>query len=142
MFYTMKRAHGVGLAAPQVGKSLQLAVIQVSPTKFRPNIQTLPKTVIINPRITWHSVSRVDDWEGCLSCMNIRGCVPRYSEIRVVYTDKEGKQVSKKLSGFLARVFQHEIDHLNGIVYVDRMRDTKTLMMLSEFEKRVLKLSS
>jgi peptide deformylase len=139
MFYTMKRANGVGLAAPQIGLSLQLAVIQVQPTRLRPNLEDLGKIVIINPRIVGRAKEQVDDWEGCLSFPGVRGKTPRHKSITVEYLDEKGKKVVRKLAGFLARVFQHEIDHLNGTVYVDRMKDMKTLMILPEFKERILK---
>lgn len=139
MFRTMKQSNGVGLAAPQIGISMQLAVIQVQPTKLRPNLESLPKTVIINPKILSHSTQQTTDWEGCLSFEDVRGKATRYNKIKVEYTDEKGKKVTRDLSGFLARVFQHEIDHLNGLVYVDRMKDMKTLMVLDEFKKRILK---
>ncbi len=139
MFYTMKRANGVGLAAPQVNKPWRLAVIEIKKTKTRPEIEPLGKTVIINPRIINHSKEVVNDWEGCLSLPGIRGLVPRYKLITVTFTDTIGEKNILKLTGFQARVFQHEIDHLDGVLYIDRMRDLKTLMTLEEFKKRVLK---
>lgn len=140
MFYTMKHASGVGLAAPQIGLSIQLAVIQVKPTKFRPNLESLPKTVIINPRVVSYSKDQSADWEGCLSFPGVRGKAVRSNKIKVQYMDEHGKKVRRELSGFSARVFQHEIDHLNGIVYIDRIKDMKTLVALEEFKKRVLKI--
>ncbi len=141
MFYTMKQTNGVGLAAPQIGKSLQFAVIRVNPTKFRKNLERLPKTIIINPCILWHSKEEVEDWEGCLSFPDARGKVSRYRKIKVTYTNENGQKVVRGLNGFSARVFQHEIDHLNGKLYIDRMRSMKSFMSLKEFKKRVLKSS-
>jgi peptide deformylase len=137
MFFTVKRI-GVGLAAPQIGKSLQLAVIEIKKTPIRPDVRPLAKTVIINPRIVWASKKRINDWEGCLSCPRLRGLVPRCEYIKVEYFDEIGKKHVATLKGFQARVFQHEIDHLNGVVYVERMKNLKTLMMLQEFNARVL----
>lgn len=139
MLFTMHKAHGVGLAAPQIGKPIQLAVLQTYPNKNRPNLKAKGPIVIINPKITYYSKERVIDWEGCLSLEGIRGKVPRSKNIVVTYTNVFGKRVIEKASGFWARIFQHEIDHLNGIVYIDRVEDTKTLMTFSEFKKRVLK---
>jgi peptide deformylase len=139
MFFTMRRVGGVGLAAPQIGKSIQLAVIEIKMTLLRPGIEPLAPTVIINPVIVSHSKERVVDWEGCLSFPNARGAVPRYKEITVAYFDRHGEKRMVHVQGFQARVFQHEIDHLNGTVYVDRMEDMKSLMTLGEFKKRVLK---
>ena len=139
MFYTMKRANGVGLAAPQVGKSWSIAVIEIKKTKVRPNIKPFQKTVIINPLISKRSAKMEKDWEGCLSFPSVRGLVPRHQSITVTFINEKGKKYVLKLTGFQARVFQHEIDHLNGILYIDRMRDIKTLMTMAEFEKRILK---
>jgi len=138
MFYTMKRADGMGLAAPQIGKSMRLFVVQISPTKFRPNLKPLPKTVAVNPKIVKKSKETEDDWEGCLSCPSIRGKVPRSKRVTAIYYDEFGKKKTVNLEGLQARLFQHEIDHLNGNVYVDRMKDMKSLMTLSEFEERIL----
>lgn len=131
MFYTMRNAKGVGLAAPQVNKSLRLAVIGVPALRFR--------RVLVNPKITWHSKSKILDWEGCLSFVDGRGEVPRWSAVKVEYTNEKGERVKEAYVGYLARVFQHEIDHLNGFVYVDRMTDMRTLMTYKEFIKRIVK---
>lgn len=139
MFYTMRQANGVGLAAPQVGESLQLAVIAVKKNPVRPNVVPVRKTVIINPRIIGFSEALISDWEGCLSLPGVRGLVPRSRVVTVEYTDDKGKRQTTQYSGFAARVFQHEIDHLNGTVYVDRMPDMKSLMTVSEFRERVVK---
>jgi peptide deformylase len=109
MFFTMRRAGGVGLAAPQIGKSIQLAVIEIKTTVLRPGIVSLAPTVIINPIIVSHSKEHVVDWEGCLSFPNARGLVPRYKKITVAYFDRNGKKRTVQVEGFQARVFQHEI---------------------------------
>ena len=122
MFYTLKwvEGGGVGLAAPQVGISEQLVIIEI-PTpsakiaKLRPNLMPLPRTVIINPRITSVSKKLVSDWEGCLSFPRVRGLVPRYKTITVEWHDEDGVKHIETLTGFHARVFQHEIDHLDGV---------------------------
>lgn len=136
MFSAMHHARGVGLAAPQVGKNMSLAVIQVGKTKLRPDVTPLPKTVVVNPKIISHSRGVEYDWEGCLSLEDVRGLVPRYKEITVEYEDVSGKKVLRKCEGFHARVFQHEIDHLSGVLYVDRMNDMRTLVTRKELEKR------
>ncbi|HTY40012.1 MAG TPA: peptide deformylase, partial [Candidatus Paceibacterota bacterium] len=112
MFFTMRRANGVGLAAPQIGRSLQLAVIEVKPSKVRPDVRSIPPTVIVNPRIVERSKAYENDWEGCLSLGGVRGKVPRHRTIKVRYEDALGNPRMIKLAGFSARVFQHEIDHL------------------------------
>jgi len=138
MFFTMRRVGGVGLAAPQIGKSLQLAVIEIKKTPARPEVIPLAPTVVTNPDILAVSKDRLNDWEGCLSFPNVRGLVPRHKNMTVKYFDQFGKRHVVKLSGFQARVFQHEIDHLNGTVYVDRMQDAQSLMTFREFKKHVL----
>ncbi len=137
MFSTMHAANGVGLAAPQVGRDMSFAVIEARKTKLRPDAAPLAKTVIVNPRIISHSRKMEYDWEGCLSLESVRGLVPRYKEITVECEDASGKKILRKLKGYHARVFQHEIDHLNGILYVDRMDDMRTLVTQKELEKRV-----
>jgi peptide deformylase len=139
MFFTMRSVGGVGLAAPQIGKPIQLAVIEVKKIQTRPRIVPLEPTVIINPRILSHSGRLSSDWEGCLSFPNVRGLVPRYEIIRVSYFDRFGKKQIKTFREFQARVFQHEIDHLNGLIYTDRIVNLKNLMVLEEFKKRILK---
>ena len=139
MIYTMRHTNGVGLAAPQVGLLLKLVVIETRPTPTRPSLKQRGPIVIVNASIIQYSKEKKSDWEGCLSFSGNRGKVPRSKKITVRYFNEYGKKVIEKASGLWARIFQHEIDHLNGIVYVDRMKDMKTLMTPSEFKKRVLK---
>ncbi|GMU74245.1 MAG: peptide deformylase [Candidatus Campbellbacteria bacterium] len=139
MIYTMRRVGGVGLAAPQIDVSLAIAVMEMHPTPTRPKLPHKGPIVIVNPKITRFSNKKVPDWEGCLSLKGVRGSVPRSESITVSYTNEQGKRITEKASGLWARIFQHEIDHLNGVVYVDRMKDMKTLMTFSEFKKRILK---
>lgn len=138
MFFTMRRVGGVGLAAPQIGESIKLAVIEIKKTPIRPEVVPLAPTVIINPEIITVSKEKLNDWEGCLSFPNVRGLTLRHKNITVKYHDQSGKKHVVKLSGFQARVFQHEIDHLNGTVYVDRMQDMQSLMTIREFKQRIL----
>lgn len=139
MVFTLRKVKGVGLAAPQINKSIQFAVIEIKKSDKRSGGTGLGSIIVVNPKITFYSKEKVDDWEGCLSFPNVRGLVPRAKAIKVRYYDKTGRIQIRELQGFQARVFQHEIDHLNGVVYIDRMKDMKTLMTLGEFEKRVLK---
>jgi len=139
MIYTMRRVGGVGLAAPQIGKSLNLAVVEIRPTPTHPNLKKKGPIAIINPRIVRYSKATIADWEGCLSLKNVRGNVPRSKAITVQYTNEKWEKITEKAEGLWAKIFQHEIDHLNGIVYVDRMTDMKTLMTLAEFKKRAVK---
>lgn len=134
MFFTIQDI-GVGLAAPQIGQSIQLAVIDIHPLPHRPNV-TPYKRVIINPKIVSYSESMESDYEGCLSCGGISGNVPRSKQVTVEYYDEHGEKQRETARGLVAKVFQHEIDHLNGILYVDRMTDMRTIMTVEEFEKR------
>ena len=138
MLFTMREVGGVGLAAPQIAIPLQLAVIKIGETPTRKNLTALPSIVLINPKIENHSKVELQDWEGCLSLPAVRGLVPRYKQIVVSYYDETGKRQRRVVDNFFeARVFQHEIDHLNGVLFVDRMRDMQSLMSLREYMKRV-----
>lgn len=138
MIYTMRRADGVGIAAPQIGQPLAIAVMEMRKTPTLPDLRPRGPIVIVNPRITKYSTKRTSGYEGCLSFRGVRGSVPRSESITVEYHDEKGKKITEKASDFWARIFQHEIDHLNGIVYVDRVEDTKTFMTVGEFRKRVI----
>jgi peptide deformylase len=129
MFRTMHHAKGIGLAAPQIDKSMQLAVIELEGEKI----------IVINPKILAYGKKSDEIWEGCLSLPGVRGVVPRPTSIVVEYTDEYGKRLTFEVEGLLARVFQHEIDHLNGTVYVDRIADIKTLIAEDEYMNRIVK---
>ncbi|MBI4134877.1 MAG: peptide deformylase [Candidatus Sungbacteria bacterium] len=137
MVFTMRRVGGVGLAAPQVGRSLALAVMEMRKTPMRPDLLHRGPIVIINPKILKYSQAAADDWEGCLSFTGARGVVPRAETILVRYTNETGKTITETAAGFWARIFQHEIDHLNGVVYVDRMKNMKSLTTLAELKRRM-----
>jgi peptide deformylase len=137
MFFTIKKI-GVGLAAPQIGKSIQLAVIDIHSLPHRPNVKPL-RRVIINPKILAQSKQRRYAYEGCLSLEGVRGSVPRATWVKVSYTNEDGEKQVEVAKDFAATVFQHEIDHLNGVVYVDRMSEMLTLTTEEEFKKRILK---
>lgn len=139
MIDTMRNVKGVGLAAPQIGKSISLAVLEMKPSPMRPKLEKKGPIIIVNPRIIKYSEEKENDWEGCLSFKGVRGKVPRSTAITVEYHNEKGEKITEKAKGFWARIFQHEVDHLNGIVYVDRIVDTKTIMTLGEFKKRILK---
>lgn len=133
MIETMKEYDGVGLAADQVHESKQVAVLEVADNPRYPNKPQVPLTVLINPKVTALSNETEEDWEGCLSVPDLRGKVPRYRRIRVEAWDRNGKALDFVADNFQARVIQHEYDHLNGKVYLDRMRDLSTLSFLQEF---------
>lgn len=141
MIYTMRRTHGVGLAANQVGVALKIAVIETRPTPTRPKLARRGPIIVINPKIIKYSKNQIGDWEGCLSFPGVRGRVPRAKEITVTYQNEKGQKITKKATGLWARIFQHEIDHLNGIGYAERMKDMKTLVTIDEFKKRYVRIS-
>lgn len=135
MIITMKEYDGVGLAAPQVHVSQKLAVLEVADNPRYPHKPRVPLTVLVNPKITPLSNETEEDWEGCLSVPEIRGRVPRYTNIRVEARDRNGRELNFVAAGFHARVIQHEWDHLNGKLFLDRMRDFSTLTYLQEFAR-------
>src|SRR6266404_1463437 len=121
MIDTMHEYDGVGLAAPQVHVSQQIAVLEVTKHPRYPDAPSVPLTVLINPRLTVLAEATVDGWEGCLSIPELRGVVPRYSELRVDALNRYGNPLDFIAKDFHARVIQHEYDHLQGKVYLDRM---------------------
>ena len=133
---TMRDANGVGIAAPQVQVSQQIIVIEVSPDNPRyPKQEAVPLTVLINPTIVEHGEDTEDGWEGCLSVPDLRGHVPRWAWVKVAGLDRRAQQVEITAQHFFARVIQHEIDHLNGKVFIDRLPDLHTLTHLREYEQ-------
>lgn len=134
MFLTIQEI-GVGLAAPQIGKSIQLAVIDVHPLPHRPNVEPFQR-VIINPKILAYSKKEQAGYEGCLSFNELRAEAYRSTRIHVRYLDEQGTSHTEWVEGFLATVFQHEIDHLNGILFIDHVKDPHTIITTEEFKKR------
>ncbi len=128
---------GAGIAAPQVNISERFFIMSSKPNERYPNAPEMEPIVIINPEIINHSDEIIKDWEGCLSIPGIRSLVPRYSSITVKFTSRFGDVVEADYSGFIARVFQHEIDHLNGIVFLDRLENTHDIVMEQEWLKIV-----
>jgi peptide deformylase len=139
MIETMHEYDGVGLAAPQVHVSRQIAVLQVEKHPRYPDMPLVPLTVLINPRVTVLVQDTVDLWEGCLSIPDFRGLVPRCRELRVEALDRQGNPLDFLAKDFHARVVQHEYDHLQGKVYVDRMPSLETLCHLAEWQRYWLK---
>jgi peptide deformylase len=138
MVETMREYNGAGLAAPQVHVSKQIAVIEVKGNPRYPDAPSIPLTVIINPLVTPLTEEAEDGWEGCLSVPDMRGVVPRYTTVRLEAYDREGKKMDVVAKEFFARVIQHETDHLNGIVFLDRMKDLRTLTHLAEWNRHWL----
>lgn len=133
MWETMEHAGGIGLAAPQIAIPIQMTVIRVPKDSERyPEAEESDEYVIFNPKITYLTDELQGFWEGCLSVPGLRGFVERPKKIRVDYLDAQAKKQSIELDDFLATVFQHELDHLIGKLYVDRMKDNSTLMFEDE----------
>ena len=140
MLDTMSEYHGVGLAAPQVHESLRLFVVAFDPTRPEPpgddqSDQATEPFAIINPELTAIGDETVEDWEGCLSIPHIRGRVPRLRELRLRAHDRKGERFELRLQNFQARVIQHENDHLDGVLFFDRMRSFETLAFLDEYSR-------
>ncbi|MGH8622476.1 MAG: peptide deformylase [Burkholderiales bacterium] len=122
---TMKALDGAGLAAPQIGVGLQVAVFGVERNPRYPEAEPVPYTVLINPVLTPVGSEMEEGWEGCLSVPGMRGLVPRYSRLRYRGRDPYGRPIDRSVSGFHARVVQHECDHLAGVLYPMRIRDLR-----------------
>jgi peptide deformylase len=138
---TVSQANGVGIAAPQVAEQQRLFIVASRPNPRYPNAPTMEPTAMINPRIVSHSAEIVKGWEGCLCIPGIRGLVPRYQSIEVEYYDRYGKLQKQELTDFVARIFQHEYDHLDGIVFIDRIENTYDIITEQEYQKRVVNIT-
>jgi len=134
---TAADAHGVGISAPQVAQSYQIFIVASHPNSRYPNAPKMEPTAMINPEIVNHSQELVKGWEGCLSIPGIRGLVPRYREIEVKYTDRNGRLQKQVFRDFVARIFQHELDHLNGISFLDRLVSNSDIITEQEYQKMV-----
>ena len=135
-----QKKYGVGLAAPQVGESIAVSIIGIKPTPNRPDIEPVDM-VIINP--SYEGIGRRrGKWEGCQSSgtgkNTLFGKALRYQKIKAEWYDEHAIQHDEELDGLLAHVFQHETDHLRGILFVDRVRDTKTFMLADEYRKQIV----
>jgi peptide deformylase len=139
MLETMDEYDGAGLAAPQVHVSRRVVIYGVHHNPRYPDAEDVPLTVLVNPKITPATSQIEEDWEGCLSVPEMRGRVPRHTKIKVEAYDRDGKPLRFTADGFHARVVQHECDHLDGTVYLDRMRSLESLSFLPEFQKYVLR---
>lgn len=137
MFQTMMVTNGVGIAAPQVFQSLRVIIIASRPNERYPYAPLMKPVVMINPDILSRGTSNITDWEGCLSVPNIRGLVPCADEVSVRYQDMTGKSHTKTFSGFPARIIQHEVSHIHGLLFTDRVRSSLDLYSQSEFKKRL-----
>lgn len=133
MLETMAEYDGAGLAAPQVHVPQRIVIYGVDENPRYPDAEAVPLTVLIDPCITPLTKTQEEDWEGCLSLPDLRGLVPRCTRVRVEGWGRDGRPLRFDADGFHARVVQHECDHLDGILYVDRMRSMASLTFLEEF---------
>jgi len=125
MHDTMRSLNGAGLAAPQIGVGLQVVIFEVDTNPRYPDVEKVPLTVLINPLLTPLSDDLEEGWEGCLSVPGMRGLVPRHAALRYQGFDAKGQPIDRSVKGFHARVVQHEVDHLNGVLYPMRVRDLR-----------------
>ena len=143
MLETMVDADGVGLAAPQVGEELQLFVYGVEAdldddSEIGAEARVaIPQQAVINPMLDPEGGELIYDWEGCLSIPGLRGLVPRHQAVRLRGLDRVGRPIDRRVEGFEARIVQHEFDHLNGVIFLDRMRDLQSLTYAEEAEEHL-----
>jgi peptide deformylase len=132
---TMRDANGAGLAATQVHMPLRIFAVEVKDNPRYPYKPNIPLTIVVNPVIEPLTDERFDNYEGCLSVPNLRGVVSRFAEVRVTGLDREGKPFERVARGLTAGTFQHETDHLDGKLFLDRVTDPKTLCTWAEFDR-------
>lgn len=131
---TMHAAHGAGLAATQIGEPVRITVIEVKDNPRYPYKPDYPLTVLVNPELTILSDERFESFEGCLSVPNLRGKVMRHAEIGVRAWDRRGELIEREVRGLTAGTFQHEVDHLDGELFVDKVFDPHTLCTWEQFD--------
>lgn len=134
MIETMRELHGAGLAAPQIGVKLRVVIFGVDENPRYPDAEAVPFTVLVNPKLTPLGDEMDEDWEGCLSVPGMRGLVPRYAQLRYQGFDADGNVIDRTVNGFHARVVQHEVDHLDGILYPQRIEDLRQFGFVEELD--------
>jgi len=122
---TMRALSGAGIAAPQIGVSARVVIFELKDNPRYPHIAPVPYTVLVNPLVTPLTAEQDDGWEGCLSVPGMRGLVPRFRRLRYRGFDQYGAPLERTVEGFHARVVQHEVDHLDGILFPQRVRDLR-----------------
>jgi len=132
---TMHDANGAGLAAPQIYASVRMVAIHVDKNPRYPHKPPIPLTILVNPVVTPLDGEMFDNYEGCLSVPNLRGLVPRYAHVKVTGWDRHGAEWSREAHGFTAGTFQHELDHLDGAVFLDRVKDPRSLTTWDQYDK-------
>ena len=136
MWDTMAAENGAGLAAPQIGVMQRVVIFGFQSNSRYADAPPIPQTVLINPVITALDETQEDGWEGCLSVPGLRGIVPRYREIRYQGFDQYGSQIEREAAGFHARVVQHECDHLDGVLYPQRIKDMRQFGFLDTLSEK------
>ena len=132
MHETMLAANGAGLAAPQIGVGLRVVIFGGGPSVRYPDADAVPYTVLVNPRLRPLRGGKAEDWEGCLSVPGMRGLVPRHRRLRYRGVDQWGHPIDRTVADFHARVVQHEVDHLDGVLYPTRIRDLRKFGFVEE----------
>lgn len=132
---TMRDANGAGLAAPQVHNPVRICVIEVNDNPRYPYKPQIPLTILVNPVITPLDQETFQNYEGCLSVPNLRGVVDRWAAVQVRFWDRHGQQQVRDVRGLSAGTYQHEVDHLDGLIFLDRVKDSKTLTTWAEFDR-------
>ncbi len=132
---TMRDANGAGLAAPQVHNPIRVCALEVTANPRYPYLPEIPLTILVNPVVASLGEETFESYEGCLSVPNLRGVVRRNTDIELTYWDRAGAQHKERVRGLAACVYQHEIDHLDGKLFLDRVEDTRTLTTWTEFER-------
>jgi peptide deformylase len=133
----VKVKNGVGIAAPQVAQSLQIMIVASYPSSRYPQAPEMAPMAMINPQIVEMGGDRILGWEGCLSVPNQRGFVPRYGEVTIEYTDRQGLSQTIVFQDFLARIFQHEYDHFQGILFPDRVESPEHLISEAAYQEMI-----
>jgi peptide deformylase len=132
---TMRHANGAGLAANQIAVPLQICAVEVADNPRYPYKPNIPLAILVNPEIEPLGDEAFDNYEGCLSIPDLRGVVPRFTQIRLRAWDRHGAEIDREVKGLSAGTFQHEVDHLDGVLFLDRVLDTSTLTTWREFER-------
>lgn len=133
MVARLRSLNGAGLAAPQIGASVKAVVVEVRRTDVFPDRPEFPLTCMVNPVVLQRDEEEAVDWEGCFSVPGLMGLVPRASAVVVRYADREGRTLEQRFDGYVARVVQHEIDHLDAVEFVDRMRDMTSMTTVQNY---------
>ena len=134
MLATMQAANGVGIAAPQVYMSLRIIIIASKPNPRYPDAPDMTPEIMFNPEIIWQSAENCEGWEGCLSVAGWRAPVNRAQALTVRYQDRQGQHQERHYNGFVARIVQHEYDHLEGVLFPERLTDSQQLISNADYE--------